>query len=89
MYLKSKEQLVGIIKSMIDKLLDDKLTTTFQQQQQQQQQQAEVDKTIAEMQARPVTAAKYCRNERFHFCKQNRHSLPTSNLEKNCISHLN
>ena len=85
MYLKSKEQLVGIIKSMIDKLLDDKLTTTFQQQQQQ----AEVDKTIAEMQARPVTAAKYCRNERFHFCKQNRHSLPTSNLEKNCISHLN
>ena len=45
-YLKSKEQLVGIIKSMTDKLLDDKLTTTFQQQQ------AEVDKTIAEMQAR-------------------------------------
>ena len=32
MYLKSKEQLVGIIKSMTDKLLDDKLTTTFQQQ---------------------------------------------------------
>ena len=50
-YLKSKEQLVGIIKSMTDKLLDDKLTTTFQQQQ------AEVDKTIAEMQARPVSAA--------------------------------
>ena len=51
LYLKSKEQLVGIIKSMTDKLLDDKLTTTFQQQQ------VEVDKTIAEMQARPVTAA--------------------------------
>ena len=50
-YQKSKEQLVGIIKSMTDKSLDDKLTTTFQQQQ------AEVDKTIAEMQARPVSAA--------------------------------
>ena len=32
LYLKSKEQLVGIIKSMTDKLLDDKWTTTFQQQ---------------------------------------------------------
>ena len=31
MYLKSKGQLVGIIKSMTDKLLDDKMTTTFQQ----------------------------------------------------------
>ena len=31
-YLKSKEQLVGILKSMTDKSLDEKLITSFQQQ---------------------------------------------------------
>ena len=31
-YLRSKEQLVGILKSMTDKSLDEKLITIFQQQ---------------------------------------------------------